>query len=69
MLSILIPVYNYDVRKLVYDLHRQVTGAAVSFEMILLDDGSQQTFIDMNRQLEAWTTWFLNCFLKTWAGS
>ncbi len=40
MLSILIPVYNYDISRLVGELHRQGTEAAVDFEILILDDAS-----------------------------
>lgn len=40
MLSVLIPVYNYDVTKLVGELHRQLADALVDFEIIVMEDGS-----------------------------
>ncbi|WP_298902692.1 glycosyltransferase family 2 protein [uncultured Psychroserpens sp.] len=41
MLSVLIPVYNYDIRLLVNSLHEQLISANVVFEIICMDDGSQ----------------------------
>lgn len=40
MLSILIPTYNYNITRLVADLHQQAVGACVDFEMIVMEDGS-----------------------------
>ena len=40
MISILIPTYNYDVTILVRALHRQVTAANITFEILILDDAS-----------------------------
>src|SRR5690554_6658672 len=42
MLSILIPVYNYDCSDLVAELHRQCMLADLPFEIIVLDDTSDQ---------------------------
>ena len=51
MISVCIPVYNYDVRKLAESLKQQ-TGD-VSAEIILLDDGSGGKYKEINRQLGA----------------
>jgi len=40
MLSILIPVYNYNAVHLVKQLHEQATQAEIPFEILLLDDNS-----------------------------
>ena len=48
MLSILIPSYNYNVTKLVGDLHRQALDARIEFEIIVMEDGSTQ-FLNENR--------------------
>jgi len=40
MLSILIPTYNYNITRLVADLHKQAKGASVDFEIIVMEDGS-----------------------------
>ncbi len=40
MLSICIPVFNFDVRPLVTGLHQQCMQAAIDFEIQLLDDAS-----------------------------
>jgi len=44
MISVLIPIYNFNVAKLVKDLHAQLTYANVVFEIILGDDASTQQF-------------------------
>jgi hypothetical protein len=40
MISVLIPIYNFNVAKLVKDLHAQLLYANVEFEIILGDDAS-----------------------------
>jgi glycosyltransferase involved in cell wall biosynthesis len=52
MLSILIPVYNYDVRAFVTELHRQSTAAGINFEIRCYDDGSSGNYKEINRELE-----------------
>jgi glycosyltransferase involved in cell wall biosynthesis len=39
MISILIPTYNYDVTKLVTDLHNQASKEVDEFEIIVMEDG------------------------------
>lgn len=43
MLSILIPVYNYDVNVLVRELKRQCDNAAIEYEIFLCDDASHES--------------------------
>ena len=40
MLSILIPTYNYNITRLVADLHQQAVDTYVDFEIIVMEDGS-----------------------------
>jgi glycosyltransferase involved in cell wall biosynthesis len=40
MLSILLPTYNYNITKLVTDLHQQALEQYVDFEIIVMEDGS-----------------------------
>ncbi|MCL2245723.1 MAG: glycosyltransferase [Lentimicrobiaceae bacterium] len=42
MISVLIPIYNFNVAKLVKDLHAQLSYANVEFEIILGDDASTE---------------------------
>ena len=44
MISVLIPIYNYNVYPLVEELHRQCLACGVVFEIIALDDGSSLNF-------------------------
>ena len=44
MISVLIPIYNFNVAKLVKDLHAQLNYANVEFEIILGDDASSQRY-------------------------
>jgi hypothetical protein len=43
MISVLIPIYNFNVAKLVKDLHSQLLYSNVEFEIILGDDASTET--------------------------
>jgi hypothetical protein len=52
MISVLIPIYNFNVAKLVKDLHAQLTYANVEFEIILGDDASPQPY--NNEKLKEW---------------
>ncbi len=50
-LSVLIPVFNYDVRPLVYALRAQATDWRGPVEIQCLDDGSDEAFRALNREL------------------
>ena len=52
MLSILIPTYNYDITKLVTDLHQQATDLEIVFEIIVMEDGSEK-YISENQKINA----------------
>jgi Glycosyltransferases, probably involved in cell wall biogenesis len=51
MISICIPVYNYDVTSLVKGLHSQCISANINFEIILIDDLSENEFKEINSKL------------------
>jgi len=51
MLSILIPVYNFNIVSLVTELHRQAIKAGIPFEIIILDDGSSALLRDQNMEV------------------
>lgn len=51
MLSILIPIYNYNVTHLVTELHRQAEELGGLYEICLLDDASDEKFKERNRDL------------------
>jgi glycosyltransferase involved in cell wall biosynthesis len=59
MLSICIPVYNYDVSPLVEELHRQLAASGISFEILLIDDASSSGFREKNRQIALSNTVYL----------
>jgi glycosyltransferase involved in cell wall biosynthesis len=52
MLSILIPVYNFDVTNFVTDLHTLCKQEKITFEIILFDDASNEDFKNKNRLLQ-----------------
>ena len=51
MLSILIPTYNYNIVKLVKDLHQQALEQYIDFEIIVMEDGSS-IFLDDNKEID-----------------
>lgn len=51
MLSICIPVYNYDVRPLVGSLHSQALALGAPAEILILDDASDPEFQILNLEL------------------
>lgn len=52
MLSVLIPIYNFDVRNLVKDLHIQCRSAGIPFEIRCFDDQSSISFHKINREIQ-----------------
>ena len=52
MLSICIPTYNCNVNDLVAELSRQCADAKVDFEIIVLEDGSDESFAMQNSNIE-----------------
>ncbi|MEM9023975.1 MAG: glycosyltransferase [Bacteroidota bacterium] len=52
MLSILVPIYNFDVVSFVTDLHYQATRAGQPFEILCYDDASEPEFRSGNRVVE-----------------
>ena len=51
MISVCIPVFNYDVRQLVSKLVRQAAEASFPCEIVLIDDGSDEEFRKINRSI------------------
>ncbi|MEI2737564.1 MAG: glycosyltransferase [Chitinophagaceae bacterium] len=52
-LSILIPVYNFNVTSLVQALAGQLARLETGAEIILLDDGSDASFLPLNKPLQS----------------
>lgn len=61
-LSICIPVYNFDVRPLVYELNKQIKANTIDAEIILIDDASNEAFKEINSELKLSVNQFI--FLK-----
>ncbi len=55
MISILIPVYDFDVTNLVNTLHKQANGLNIVFEIIVLDDNSGEKYKEINCVLDRLT--------------
>lgn len=49
MISICIPIYNRDVRKLVQNLYKQALDSGIVFEILLIDDTSDIEIREKNR--------------------
>ncbi|MFV5696106.1 glycosyltransferase family 2 protein [Flavobacterium sp. LB3P122] len=58
MLSILVPIYNYNVYPLVLELHRQSLESNIVFEIIVIDDGSNSEINEENNSINL----LENCF-------
>ena len=52
MISVLIPIYNFDVRALVVRLQHQAEQSLIPFEIICLDDHSDLHFKELNSEIE-----------------
>jgi glycosyltransferase involved in cell wall biosynthesis len=52
MLSICIPIYNFDVQILVNNLHQQGVVAQIDFEIVCFDDGSKENFKNLNKNIQ-----------------
>jgi len=50
-LSILIPIYNFDVNSLVHDLHVQCESLKIDYEIVLVDDFSRENYHTKNEKL------------------
>lgn len=51
MLSILIPVYNWNVSVLTRGLHDQLSATNSPFEIIIMDDASDDDSVEINKKL------------------
>lgn len=51
MISILIPIYNYNVASLIEELHGQLEFSKLEYEIVCIDDGSD-IFLDKNKEIE-----------------
>jgi hypothetical protein len=51
MLSVLIPVFNFDVRDLTYAVSHQAVILNIPFEIIVIDDASHEDFKILNREI------------------
>ncbi len=51
MLSVLIPVFNEDIRNLVNDLNNQLVELGFIFEIRVYDDGSHENIRDLNKEI------------------
>lgn len=51
-ISVCIPIYNFDVRELVYELKKEINDNSIDAEIILIDDASNENFIQINNELQ-----------------
>lgn len=52
MLSVLIPVYNFDIYQLVSDLHSQSMVLDIPVEIIVAEDASEEQYMKNNKQVD-----------------
>ena len=52
MISVCIPIHNYDIRPLVAELRRQGNATGMPMEIVCIDDGSDPHFVEQNREVE-----------------
>lgn len=52
MLSVLIPVYNFNILPLAEELAQQCAAAGILWEILCIDDGSSSSFLEQNRMLQ-----------------
>ncbi|MDY7394700.1 glycosyltransferase [Aureibaculum sp. 2210JD6-5] len=45
MLSVLIPTYNYKALPLIQEVHKQLVSSSIDFEIICIDDSSEEEFL------------------------
>jgi len=50
-LNICIPVYNFDVNQLIDDIQNQINSEQLNAAVILIDDASDQKFVEINKDL------------------
>lgn len=62
--SVLIPVYNFNVRALVKTLHAQASKLATDFEILLIDDKSNDKFIEKYSSLSSFSDKINIVYLK-----
>ena len=51
-ISICIPIYNFDVRELVFDLKKEIKEKGIDAEIILIDDASENSFKIIHQELQ-----------------
>lgn len=59
-LSVCIPVYNFDVRELVYGLKKEIESQNLSAEIILIDDFSDWKSCSLNSEIQDVASVFLS---------
>jgi glycosyltransferase involved in cell wall biosynthesis len=52
MFTICIPIYNYDVVDLVHTLHGQALRSGLPFEILLMDDASEEKYREKNSVID-----------------
>lgn len=53
MISVLVPIFNFNSCRLVEDIHRQLEQSGISYEILCYDDGSQEEWKVKNRPAAA----------------
>ena len=51
MLSVLVPIFNYNVYPLIKELHKQCTDCGIAFEILCQDDASNSSLNTLNEKV------------------
>jgi len=55
LISVLIPTYNYNVFPLVKEIHKQLTQSKITFEIVCVDDASDEKFNKLNEPINTFS--------------
>ena len=59
MLSVCIPVYNFDVTELIFDIRNQINTDDLDAEIIFIDDASQEEMRQRNEIVKSLTDHYI----------
>lgn len=51
MISICVPIYNFNVNKLVTELSKQIKACSIPIELVLIDDCSSEEYKTLNKEV------------------
>jgi len=54
MISVLIPVHNYNILNLVKEIYDQLSRSNINFEILCLEDGSEKQYVAQNQSITSY---------------